>query len=678
MRRHAAIVLLSATLLPAASALANTPADLVVTEARIYTAAADHGNAEALAVSGGRLVYVGSKRGAAEWIGPATKVESLHGRLVLPGIIDSHIHPSSIVDLDVCDLASKPKSLGELTAFVRGCIERYKIPAGEWVNVRQWNFSANNRPDSAHPTLRAALDLASTQHPIQLLGNDAHHGAFNSMALARAKNARGERIGFTRATLAADFSAVAKLVGVDANGEPNGTANEEARYIMEATPVLLVDLPEVMKAPERIPQRLNSVGITGMLDAAVAPELLPMYDGLERSGKLTVRATLAQWYDPEKYRDTRGTIDYERMVREASTVRARYANDPLIRADVVKLFADGVLEGNPNAVPPTLPEVASLHAYLQPIFGKDEQGHLTVTGYVDTGSVLCQDVRKHAANYSKPAAVSAFIKTNGYHPDQCAVSTGQLQHDRAVILEFVRRFHVAGFNLHIHAINDAAVRAAVDAIEAARAADGIATQHDALAHLQVVNPDDVRRIGRDHLYLACTFSWANFEPEYDMTVVPFFDKVIGNNYAALHPANGYYESAVYPFKALETAGGILVGGSDAPVNTRDPQPFVNIATAVTRQVPGQPPITPSQRISIQSAIDAYTINGARYLNRDSEAGSIEVGKSADFIVLDRDILELAEAGQGLDIAHTQVLETWFQGMAVYQRPGNPSGSSSRP
>src|ERR1700724_3060916 len=218
MRRYAAI-LLSATLLPAASALANAPADLVVTEARIYTAAADHGYAEALAVSGGRLVYVGSKSGAAEWIGPATKVESLHGKLVLPGIIDSHLHPSGIVDLDVCDLDSKPKSLEQLTVFVRGCIERYKTPAGEWVNVRQWNFSDNNRPDSAHPTLRAALDLASTQHPIQLLGNDGHHGAFNSMALARAKNAKGEHIGFTRPTLTTDFAAVAKLVGAGADGE---------------------------------------------------------------------------------------------------------------------------------------------------------------------------------------------------------------------------------------------------------------------------------------------------------------------------------------------------------------------------------------------------------------------------------------------------------------------------
>lgn len=667
MYRHAAAVLMSALGTLAASAAANPPADLVV-EARIYTAAAGHLYAAALAVSGGKLVYVGSRGGAAKWIGRDTRVENLHDKLVLPGLIDSHMHPSGIVDLDVCDLGSKPKSLAQLTAFVRGCIERYKIPAGEWVNVRQWNFSDNNQPDAAHPTLRSALDLASTEHPIQLLGNDGHHGAFNSMALARAKNAKGERIGFTRATLATDFAGVAKLIGVDAAGEPNGTANEEARYTMDATFILFVDLPEVMKAPQRITQRLNRAGITGMLDAAVAPELLPMYDGLEKSGHLTVRATLAQWYDPEKYRDANGAIDYGRMVREASAVRAKYANDPLIRADVVKLFADGVLEGNPNAVPPTLPEVASLHPYLQPIFSRDEQGHLSVTGYVDTASVLCQEVRAHAARYAARADVAAFIKDNGYHPDQCAISTGQLQHDRSVILEFVRQFHLAGFSLHIHAINDAAVRAAVDAIEAARATDGISTQHDALAHLQVVNPEDVKRIGRDGLYLACTFSWANFEPEYDMTVVPFFDKVIGNSYAALHPVNGYYESAVYPFKALQEAGGILVGGSDAPVNTRDPQPFVNIAVAVTRQIGGQPPITPAQRISIQSAIDAYTINGARYLNRDREAGSIEVGKSADFIVLDRDIVKLAEAGQGGDIARTQVIETWFKGVDVYRQP----------
>jgi hypothetical protein len=100
-------------------------------------------------------------------------------------------------------------------------------------------------------------------------------------------------------------------------------------------------------------------------------------------------------------------------------------------------------------------------------------------------------------------------------------------------------------------------------------------------------------MGRDHLYLACTFSWANFDPEYDMFVVPFFDRVHGNDYAALHPVNGYYESAVYPFKSMKDAGAILVGGSDAPVNTRDPQPFVNMAVAIARQLPNLPPITPA-------------------------------------------------------------------------------------
>ncbi len=120
--------------------------------------------------------------------------------------------------------------------------------------------------------------------------------------------------------------------------------------------------------------------------------------------------------------------------------------------------------------------------------------------------------------------------------------------------------------------------------------------------MQAVNPEDVVRIGRDHLFLACTFSWANFDPA---------------------------------------------------------------ATAVTRQLPGLPPITPLQRISVKDAIDAYTINGAKYLALEADAGSIEVGKSADFVVIDRDIVKLGEVGQGLDIAKTRVLQTWFKGANVY-------------
>jgi hypothetical protein len=291
-----------------------------------------------------------------------------------------------------------------------------------------------------------------------------------------------------------------------------------------------------------------------------------------------------------------------------------------------------------------------------------------VTGYVDTGSALCGQVRAHPENYESAAAAAAFLKEHGYHPGQCQISSGQLQHERAVMLEFVKRFHLAGFGVHIHAIGDEPIRTAVDAIEAARAADGNSSTHDALAHVQLVNPADAARIGRDHLYLAFTYSWAFTDPEYDLSVVPFFDKVHGGDTAALHPARGYYEQNAYPVRTLKTLGATLVAGSDAPVNTRDPQPFVNMAVAVTRALPGKPPLNIAQSVPLRDVIDAYTINGAQYLKRDKVAGSIEAGKSADFIVLDRDILALADGGKAGEVAKTQVLETYFMGTKVYQRP----------
>jgi predicted amidohydrolase YtcJ len=124
-----------------------------------------------------------------------------------------------------------------------------------------------------------------------------------------------------------------------------------------------------------------------------------------------------------------------------------------------------------------------------------------------------------------------------------------------------------------------------------------------------------------------------------------------------------------PYVSLRDAGAVLVAGSDAPVETSDPRPFINMAMAVTRALPGQPALNASESISIRDAIDAYTIAGARFLFTDKDAGSLEVGKSGDFIVLDRDILALADAGQVAQAAHTKVLSTYFMGNRVY--PSNP-------
>ncbi len=333
-----------------------------------------------------------------------------------------------------------------------------------------------------------------------------------------------------------------------------------------------------------------------------------------------MRATRAQYYDPDQITTPAGQPDGDRMASTATAIRARYANDPLLRAYIVKLFADGVLEGNPYAVPSTRPEVVAIRPYLQPILEAGKDGRLAVVGYIDAGTPLCADVRARHGQYESAAAVKAFLQDHGYHREHCRISSGQLPHERDVIVEYVKRFHLAGCGMHIHAIGDLPIRTAVDAIEAARAADGVATTRDAIAHLQLVHPDDVVRIGADRLYLAFTYSWAFAEPEYDLSVVPFFDHGWGGDDAALHRADGCYDLNAYPVRALRDAGVPLIAGSDAPVNTRDPQPFTNMAVAVTRRLPGGSSPDVGQSVPIRDVLDAYTINGARYLGRDAVAG----------------------------------------------------------
>jgi len=649
-------------------------ADLVLKNGRVYTVDGSHRIAEAMAVKSGKVVFVGDNRAVDAFVDRKTIVEDAGGKLILPGLVDAHIHPIGIVDFGGCSLQSKARTLAEIAVLVRQCVVDAKLQPGQWLAVNQWEYAAGNQTDAKYATLRAALDDAAPVNPVIMTGWDLHHSAYNSRALALAKNAKGETVGYSKKTLATDFAHYTAVVGVDRNGEPSGDIQDEGRSVIDSSDVSRQEFAKLLAEPQRLALRLNSSGITAIWDAATSASggifgpdsMYDVYDKLQKQGQQSFRVNMAQLWEPEDFRDADGRVNWDALFAKADVIRQKYARNPLASADSVKIFADGDMEANPNNTPPTFGASFRPVPYLQPIFEKDAQGFLSVKGYVDISSPECVFARAVPADVSTPTAIADFTKRYGFHPGQCAISFGIPQHAPWIFNDYVMKAHLKGYTVHIHTISDAAVHMALEAIEAARKADGVYSRPDTLAHLQCATPADIKRIGEDHLNLVYTFSWMYAEPKgYDLSTVPFFNKVQGNSYEALHNPNDYFEQCNYPTKTSKDAGAVLIAGSDAPVLTRDPQPFVNMEMGVTRSRRGGQPSSPWQRLSVEDVIDAYTINGARALNRSREIGSLEVGKSADFIMVDQDILELAHSGHPEKIGDTKVLATWFMGKKVY-------------
>lgn len=638
-------------------------ADYIFTGGKIYTADGERRFAEAMAIKGDAILFVGDNVTAAKFAGKRTQNIALEGKLVLPGLHDAHLHPVGAMEVDTCSIDKNAMTLEELAGFVGDCVKRFEPPQGEWMFVELWEFERGNQPGEQFKTIRQALDAAAPDNPVLLEGTDGHHFAVNSRALATARNAAGETVGLSAETLKSEFAELAQYVGVDETGEPNGKLTES--YIYSRLDTEAMEQAEAAKRlahPERMMDVTLPRGITSFMDAAASPDMLEVYDKLLESGEFHARATLAQYYDPSEYRREDGTYDYDKLIAEVSAVRNKYANSEFIKADYLKLFADGVLEGDPLAFPPTLPNAAAIHDYLQPLFAAADSG-ARVTGYVDLDSAVCAAARAASAQ-GAPVDAKPFIETNGFHPLQCEKSAGVLQHPAEVIRDYVNSGDKAGFTFHIHAIGDRSVKTALDAIEFARNDHGSKTRH-IVTHLQLVRPEDIARFKSLDAFASLTFAWATIDPEYDLSVIPFIDRVDGTG--GMYDPQGYYLKNAYPAESIRKAGGVIIAGSDAPVDTRDPRPFVNIEGAVSRDIFEAGALNASESLSIFDAVDAYTINAARALKQDAAVGSIESGKKADFVIVDQDIFALAESGQTEEISETNALETWFAGKRVFSR-----------
>lgn len=223
--------------------------------------------------------------------------------------------------------------------------------------------------------------------------------------------------------------------------------------------------------------------------------------------------------------------------------------------------------------------------------------------------------------------------------------------DPAELQAVVPRLDALGFQAHFHAIGDRAVRDALDAVEAARRENGPSDTRPHVAHIQVIHPDDIGRFRTLGVAANAQAYWACHEPQMDVLTVP----VLGDRWRWQ-----------YPFRSLRAAGATLAMGSDWSVSTANPLLEMEVAVnRVSDDARGHAdPFLPDERLDLIDALAGFTIGSAWVNHLDADTGSLEVGKLADLVVLDRDLFD---RGAGA-IGETRTVGTFVGGVPVFEDP----------
>ena len=302
---------------------AQPVADLVFQNGAVYTVDAARSWASAVAVAGNRIVYVGGDDGLAPFVGPATRIVDLNGRMLLPGFQDSHVHAvwggidMTRIQLNgVFDRAEVMLLIGEY-ADAR--------PDLEWIVGSGWEadaFKPSGAPD------RWMLDEVVSERPVYLTFSGTHAAWVNSRAL--------EIAGITAATP----DPVNGVIRRDENGEPTGLLIDSAQELVNRHVPPTTD-EERVGALRLVLDELKRLGVTALIDAGTDDDAAAAYAAVAASGELSVRTIICQLYDPEG--------DDEQQVQEFISRRAQFRGTA-VQATCVKIVNDGIIEQRTGAL----------------------------------------------------------------------------------------------------------------------------------------------------------------------------------------------------------------------------------------------------------------------------------------------------------------------------------------
>ena len=562
-------LLFAAAVLPVAAA----PPDLIVHHGRIATVDAAFSIQEAMAVSEGRVVRIGPAAAVLSLRGPDTEVIDLEGRLVLPGLIDSHVHPLGAAMHEWDHEIPPMESIADVLDYVRSRAET--LDDGAWIVVRQ--VFITRLAERRYPT-KAELDAAAPHNPVVFsIGPDA---SVNSLALALSGIDKDFRPASTTARIERD----------PATGEPTGILRNAGQFV-KAAPTSRAATDEDRDARlEALLRDYNSVGITGIIDRGATADTLARFASLRSQGRLTVRVAASHTLSPGD-----GIEKLRRTIAELGRHPLR-APDDMLRLVGLKMWLDG--------------------------------GMLT-------GSALMREPWGVSRIYS--------IEDPRYR--------GMRFIEPDLLEQIVAAASENGLQFTAHSVGDAAVAELLRVYEKVDATTPVRPLRHCLTHANFVADDSIALAAR----LGAT-----------MDVQPVWLWL--DSRVLLDQFGQERLRSFQPLKPLFDAGVVIGGGSDhmqrigaaRAVNPYDP--FLGMATAVTRLGRGlAEPVHPEHAISREQAIRFYTVNNAYLMFLEERTGSLEPGKLADFIVLDRDIL----ACPPHEIREAKVLRTFLGGRQVF-------------
>jgi len=547
----------------------DSPANIVYINGKIYTLNIKKPWAEAVAVKGNRIIFVGSNADVKGYIGKNSKVINLHERMMMPGFIEGHMHIvsggllASGLDLQADD---KEEIFTRIRKYVANSDE--KVILGYGVRFNPWS---GNLPTAA------MLDKIESKRPMYFWAIDGHAAWANTKAL--------ELAGVNKDTPdpVPGFSHFAR----DANGKPTGWLVELPAQLQVLTKIVDINREYTEKGIRDWLPRFSAAGITTAHDLGVQgmeqTEGYQIIADLAEAGELPIRVQgVYYWNDPN-------TDPLPKLIE----MRKKFSSD-LVSVRYLKINVDG---------------------------GDEGWNGLYTFPYAD-----------------KPKIVPEPI----------------IPYD--VINETVRRADAAGINVTSHSFGDLAVRKMLDAIDAAIKINPKRERYHTISHATMVHPDDRQRFAELDVTYDSSGGWFALDPvQLKVSAVRLGIQRVNQN---------------FPIRQIADLGGNISLGSDWPAAgySSEYRPLVAIQTAVTRQPIGaalDSPIMGSKnwRLTLEQALRAATLGAAKGMGRADQVGSLEVGKFADMIILDKNLFEI----DAYKISDAKVLYTIMNGKQVYER-----------